>query len=226
MRPVTQRLSPAIKALVMAEALIFAFYALVREVRVFFTEHLVIGPGFLAGKLWQPVSSLFVHVEPLGFMFNLIGLWFVGAAVERSLGTRRFFTIFVASGVAANVTMALLSTTSEIFSGCGVSILALFVAFGVIYDRTPVRVLGGLVLSARALTAILVAFALVADLTRGAWAAFAGDIVAIFVGFVLAGGRGYGLLGFLSGLRAKRVRRRYQVIEGGKRPPPRTPYVN
>ena len=46
-------------------------------------------------------------------------------------------------------------------------VLALFVAFGRIYNRTPARLLGNLVLEARTLTIILVAFALLADLFRG-----------------------------------------------------------
>jgi len=104
------------------------------------------------------------------------------------------------------------------------------VAFGTIYDRTPSRILGGLVVQARVLALILVAFALLADLSRGAWAMLVGDLVAIAMGYVLAGGRGEALKLGWTGWRARRSRRRYQVLEGGrgdeKRKPRRTPYVN
>jgi membrane associated rhomboid family serine protease len=233
MRPITERLSPVVKALVIINAALFFFYAMVKEAQVFFQEHLAIGPGVLRGELWQPVSSLFVHVDFLSFAFNLIGLWFVGATIERALGTRRFLTLFFGAGILSNVVMvavAVLLGAPQLFPGCGNAVLALFVAFGTIYDRQPARVLGGLVVQARVLAMILVGFAVLADLSRGAWAMLAGDLVAILMGYTLAGGRGESLKRGWTGWRAKRVRRRYQILEGGRganeRKPRRTPYVN
>jgi membrane associated rhomboid family serine protease len=230
MRPITDRLSPLVKGLVIANALLFTFYAMVKPAKPFFEEHLALGPGLLAGELWQPVSALFVHLEPLAFFFNLIGLWFVGAMVERAIGTRRFLSLFLVSGVAANVATGLVSAAlgrSDLFAGCGPAILALIVAFGAQYDRTPSRILGGLVLEARMLALILVGFSVLVDLSRGAWAALAGNLIAIVLGYLLAARHGQ-LRGIWSSMRAKRSRRRYQVIEGGRsgRPPSRPTYLN
>ena len=47
--------------------------------------------------------------------------------------------------------------------GCTYAVLALFVAFGRMYDRAPAQVLGGLVMQARYLSLILVGFAVVVD---------------------------------------------------------------
>lgn len=233
MRPISERLSPVVKALVIVNAALFFFYAMVKEIQVFFQEHLVLGPGVLRGELWQPFTSLFVHVQFLSFLFDVIGLWFVGATIERSLGTRRFLVLFFGVGVVANLVMmamAVLLGSAQLFPGCGNAVLALFVAFGTIYDRSQARVLGGLVVQARVLAGILVAFALLADLSRGDWAMLAGDVVAVLMGYALAGGRGDALKRGWTGWRAKRVRRRYQILEGGRgvedRKPRRTPYVN
>jgi len=229
MRPLTERLSRAIKTLIVVDAVLFSFYVFVKEAQPFFTQHLALGPAVRAGELWQPVTSLFVHLDFLSFLFNLIGLWFVGATIERQLGTRRMLTLFFAAGIAANVAMALVSAavaTPEIIAGCGTAVLALFVAFGVIFGRTPARVLGGLVLEARMLTAILVGFALLADLMRGSLASLVGDVVAIVLGYVLSGGRGHELRGLWSNLRARRSRRRYQVLEGGRSGPRPPSYLN
>jgi membrane associated rhomboid family serine protease len=226
MRPITERLSPVIRNLVIANTLIFLFYAAVRESQPFITNHLALGPGTLAGEVWQPLSSLFIHLDFLSFAFNMLGLWFVGATIERSVGTKRFLALFFGTGVAANVTMVLASAAlgrAELSAGSGSAVLALFVAFGVIFDRTQARVLGGLVLEARVLTAILVAFALLADLARASWANLAGDVVAVVLGFVMAGGRGAMLGNMWATWKARRVRRRYQILEGGRRRPP---YVN
>ena len=57
---------------------------------MFIETHLALGPAALLGRpvpeLWQLVTSLFVHLEPWSFFFNMLGLWFVGATIERQLG--------------------------------------------------------------------------------------------------------------------------------------------
>src|SRR5688572_3055936 len=113
MRPITERLSPVIKALVIAETLIFVFYVMVQGLKWFFVEHLALSAAALRGEVWQPVTALFVHLEGFSFFFSLIGLWFFGAAVERQLGTRRFLILFLGSGVAANVAMGLVATALQ-----------------------------------------------------------------------------------------------------------------
>ena len=234
MRPITERLSPVVRALVIINAVLFFFYVMVKQVQPFFQLHLALGPNFLRGELWQPLSSMFVHIDPLSFIFNVIGLWFVGATIERAVGTRRFLVLFFGSGIVSNLAMvgaALVWGGSQILPGCSNSVLALFVAFGTIYDRTPSRILGGLVVQARVLALILVGFALLADLSRGAWAMLIGDLVAIAMGYVLAGGRGEGVKRGWTGWRARRTRQRYQVLEGGRggdepRKRGRTPYMN
>lgn len=229
MRPITERLSPLVRAMVIINAAVFAFYVLVKQAQMFFNEHLALGPAFFAGELWQPLTSLFVHTDFLSFAFNVLGLWFVGATVERDLGTRRFLVLFFVSGVVANVVMAAVSIglgVPQLFSGCGTAVLGLFVAFGRIFNRTPSRVLGGLVLEARTLTTILVAFALLADITRGAWPSLAGDLVVVFLGYVLSGGRGAGLRDFMASWRTKRFKRRYQVLDGGRKSGKRPSILN
>src|SRR4051812_3673832 len=94
MRPITERLTPAVKALVIVQTVMVCFYAVVREGRPFFVNHLALGPGMLHGEAWQPVTALFVHLDGLGYFFDMIGLWFVGAFIERQHGTRRFLQIF------------------------------------------------------------------------------------------------------------------------------------
>lgn len=223
MRPVTERLSPTITALVLTSVVIFAFYAVVKPIRLFVEAHLALGPGALAGpEPWQLVTSLFVHLEPFNLLFNLLGLWFVGATIERELGRRRFLLLFFVPAVTANLLMAVAMWQglggAHWVGGSSLAILALFVAFGRIYNRTPARIWGGLVLEARTLTLILIGFSLVADLARADLVAFAGDVVAIAVAFGLAGRRGAGFEDLFRGLPGGKPRRRFQVVEGGVKP--------
>lgn len=214
-RPIVERLTPTIKVLVVIQAVVYLFYAVVREVRPLVEAHLALGPGMMHGELWQPLTSMFVHLNALTFLFNMIGLWFVGAFLERSIGMRRFLTLFFTSGILAMVAMGLVMRfrVYSLGEGCTYAVLALFVAFGRMYDRAPAQILPGMVMQARYLTLLLVGFAIVVDLVRGDWASLAATLVASASGFVLAGGG----LGDLAGLwRARRLRRRYRVLDGGQ----------
>ena len=146
MDTVTSRMTPAIKALVIANAAVYMMYVFVREVRVPMLEHLAVGESMLH-EPWQPVTAMFVHFDPLSFILNLVGLWFVGAFIERTQGTRRFLTLFFGAGILANVAIGLVASVfgaRGIYAGTSAAILALFVAFARIYGRAPTQVLGSL----------------------------------------------------------------------------------
>ena len=218
MRPITERLSPTIRNLVIVEAALFGLYIMASPLRAPITEHLALGPLVAAGEYWQPATALFVHLDLWSFIFDLIGLWFVGATIERTLGRRRFLLILFGAGLAANVVMALLVATLQwpgIYAGCGDCVLALFVALGVIYGRAEVRVFGSLVLQARILTAILVGMSILSAVFQRAWPSLAGTLVAIGLGYLLAGGKSGPILDFLT--RWTRPRRSgFEVLEGGR----------
>lgn len=224
MRPLTERLSPVIRNLVIAQAVLFALFIMAPGLRMPITVHLALGPLVAGGELWQPVTSLFVHLEWWSFVFDLIGLWFVGATIEQALGRRRFFLLFFGAGLAANLSVALLMAAlrwSGVYSGCGDAVLALFVALGVIYGPTQVRVLGPLVLQARVLTAILVGMSVVQALAQSAWPSLGGTLVAVCMGYFLSGGKWGSIAAFLGRLgrfaRFGRKRRSVLgVLEGGR----------
>jgi membrane associated rhomboid family serine protease len=216
--PIADRLTPTIKVLVVSNALIYFFYVFVRPVRPLVEAHLVLGPGLFAGELWQPLTSLFVHLSPLGFVFNLIGLWFVGATIERTQGARRFVTLFLVAGVLANLTMAAVWQLRAFRppyydDGCSYAVLALFVAFGRIYGSASTQVFGGLFLRARTLAIIFVVWAALASLARADWAGLAGVAVTALVGYLGAAPGGFREA--WAGFKARRLRRRYRVIDGG-----------
>jgi membrane associated rhomboid family serine protease len=222
MRPITERLSQAVKVLVIANAVLFFFAVLVEPARNFFKEHLALTSGVLAGELWQPITALFIHLNPVNFFLNMVGLWFVGASLERTMGTRKFLAIFFVPAVVANVVAVLVAAllrNPQLYSGCGIAVMALFVAFGTLFDRAPARILGGLVLEARVLTAILVGFSLLMDIVQATWPMLAADVTSVVIAYVMCGGRGEDLRRRWGGMRAKRSRRRYTVLEGGRKGP-------
>src|SRR5215510_3642754 len=106
LRSITDRFTPAVKTVVIVDVAIYLFYVLVRQSRGFMQTHLALGPRLFAGELWQPVTSLFVHLDFLGFLMGMIGLWYIGGFIERTRGSQRCFALFVAAGVLANLTIA------------------------------------------------------------------------------------------------------------------------
>src|SRR6266545_8060880 len=103
--PIAQRLTPAVKALVVIDALVYFFYLFVPAARASMTAHLALGPGFLQGEVWQPVTALFVNTSFPVFAINLLGLWFMGS-FEITHGMRRFLILFFGAGILANLAFA------------------------------------------------------------------------------------------------------------------------
>ena len=101
-------------------------------------------------------------------------------------------------------------------AGCGDSVLALFVALGVLYGPSQVRVWGQLVLPARLLTGILVGMSVLAGLMQGAWASLGGTLVAVGLGFLLAGGKVQSIVILAARLLRKR-RSAFHVLDGGRK---------
>jgi len=218
LRPITERLSPSIRSLVIVMSVLFGLYIMVGPSRVQFDQHLALSANVGRGELWQPITALFVHLDPLGYFFDMLGLWFVGATIERNLGRRRFLFLFFGAGLLANLLVAALLYVFRfpaMFAGCGDSVLGLFVAFGVLYGRTQVRVFGALAMEARWLSAILVGMSVISALGQGAYLALLGTLVASLFAYLVAGGK----INDLTSLLRRNRRSRIQILNGGKRGP-------
>jgi len=237
MRPVTQRLTPTVKALVIANTVVTLLYVFAEPARGALLDVVALGPSFFRGFVWQPLSSSFLHLDALGFAFGLLGLWFVGASLEAMWGRRRFLLLYFGagcSGALAHVVTAFLFDAPALVSGGGLSVLALFVAFGVHHGRTRVRVFGQLEMEARALSAILVGLSVFAELLSGAFFALVGTLVAVLAAYLIAGGRPGDIqralkrgVQALLGRRVKGKRRdRMVVLDGGKSSRDRSDWLN
>jgi membrane associated rhomboid family serine protease len=225
LRPITVRLSPAIRNLVVVYAVLFGIYVMAEPLRHLIYDDLALGPRVLVGAYWQPLTSLFVYIDFLNFLFAMIGLWFAGATVERIFGQRRFLVLFFATGLVANlvITAGMVVFGMPIRNpGCGNSVLALFVAMGVAYGRAPLQVWGQLVLQARVLAWIFVGVALLSELSQGAWPVLAGTLVSQGLAYLLAGGKVGPLLARLSG----GLRRTSLGVMNGGRAKGRKDYLN
>jgi membrane associated rhomboid family serine protease len=212
---ITQRMTPTVQTMIVVSATISGLFIFVRGARPLIA-HLAMGPGFLHGEPWQAVTGLFTCLDMVGFLFAIVGLWFVAAPIERDLGRRRFLTLFFAAGVLGNVAAGLVAEALHQpvpAIGNGLAVLALIVTFGRLYRRANQRILGALVFQAHHIAWFWVGFSVLMAVLNRDWGYLAGVIVASVTGYVLAVPGG--LRQVLDGLRARRARQRYKVLEGG-----------
>jgi len=69
------------------------------------------------GWLWQFVTYAFVYVDPLQFVMSLLGIYFLGGAVEDRIGSRRFYGLFFGSVVLSGIAGFALSLTHVLAQG-------------------------------------------------------------------------------------------------------------
>jgi membrane associated rhomboid family serine protease len=69
------------------------------------------------GWLWQFVTYAFMYVDPLDFVLSLVGVYFLGSAVQERVGTTRFYGLFFSSIVLSGVAGFILSLTGVIAHG-------------------------------------------------------------------------------------------------------------
>lgn len=69
------------------------------------------------GWLWQFVTYAFMYVDPIDFALSLVGVYFLGGAVEERIGYGAFYGLFFGSIVLSGVAGFILSLTHVIAQG-------------------------------------------------------------------------------------------------------------
>jgi membrane associated rhomboid family serine protease len=69
------------------------------------------------GWLWEFVTYAFMYVDPLDFALSLLGIYFLGWAVEERIGSAAFYGLFLGSIVLSGVAGFILSLTGVIGRG-------------------------------------------------------------------------------------------------------------
>jgi membrane associated rhomboid family serine protease len=69
------------------------------------------------GWLWQFVTYAFMYVDPLDFVLSLLGVYFLGWAVEERIGAAAFYGLFFGSVILSAVAGFVLSLTGVVAQG-------------------------------------------------------------------------------------------------------------
>ena len=118
-QPTTLTLPPfggATRQLVLLNLGAFFLIALLRWVTPLYLElflsHLILIPAaVLRGELWQLATYSLVEPSILGVLFGMLTLWFAGALLETSFGSRWVAELYAVSVLGAGVLSTLLAAT-------------------------------------------------------------------------------------------------------------------
>jgi membrane associated rhomboid family serine protease len=142
-RPLRFRFFNATLYLIAANVLIFAL----GYVWPMLTYVLALNPqAVMAGWVWQVFTYMFAHANLTHLFVNMLGLFFFGRPVERTLGSSEFLLYYLLSGLFAGIASfaiyALSGAWNTMLLGASGAVFALLLAFAVLYPRAMVYLYG------------------------------------------------------------------------------------
>lgn len=89
---------------------------------------------------WRFITYLFLHGGFFHLLFNMLWLWFMGRAVEETLGPRTLTVIFFGSGIGGGILDILFANLLGVNYVIGASgaVFGIMVSFAVLYPRMPI----------------------------------------------------------------------------------------
>lgn len=98
-----RNLTPAVKQILIANIVFFIgkeLFALKGQYDLLdiLGLHYFRSPDF---RIWQPITSMFMHVNAIHIISNMLSLFFLGSILENFMGTKKFVILYFISGFGA-----------------------------------------------------------------------------------------------------------------------------
>ncbi len=94
------------------------------------------------GMFWQPFTYQFVHANVSHILFNMLGVFFFGVAVERRIGSKEFLLFYLLSGTLSGVLSLLIYLVGGIdyvfLMGASGAVFSLLLAYATLYPRSVI----------------------------------------------------------------------------------------
>jgi len=120
------------------------------------TSLLYLVPTQVLSRPWTLVTYMFLH-GGLGHIFwNMLGLYFFGPRVEARMGSQRFLTLYLVSGVVGALFSVVLAPRYAVLGASG-AVLGVLMAFARFWPRERLYIWGVLPIEARWLVLIYAA---------------------------------------------------------------------
>ncbi|HMC31069.1 MAG TPA: rhomboid family intramembrane serine protease, partial [Candidatus Angelobacter sp.] len=95
--------------------------------------------------LWQFLTYGFIDLDPRSFLFTMLGVYFLGSAVQERIGSKAFLELYLSSLVCAGVLGFLFSLTGVmgqgVVWGAGVAANAILMVFYLLNRDAPIMLL-------------------------------------------------------------------------------------
>ena len=216
-------ISPAVKALVIANATVFVFEGVLRLAgfasaddifRFFFS----LTPNLVYGRLfvWQLASYLFLHGDLGHILINMLMLWMFGVEMERLWGARRFLNYYFLTGIGAGIVTCFFSPESRTIGASG-AIFGVMLAYGMTFPNR--QILFWFIFPMKAKHFVM----LLAGIELWISSQYVSDGIGHFahLGGMLFGylylKRAWRVREWIAGMKWRARRRRFQVFEGEER---------
>src|SRR5690348_764014 len=83
---------------------LLVFHPIAPEVDDFVFRYGVLSPAHISqGWIWQFVTYAFMYLDPISLALSLLGIYFIGGAVEDQIGSSRFYGLFFGSLILAGI---------------------------------------------------------------------------------------------------------------------------
>lgn len=92
-------------------------------------------------KVWQPLTSIFVHVLFIHFLFNMLAVWSVGTPLELTLGSGRFAFLYFFSGLSGSLFLMIFNPSLDAGAhGASGAVFGLLGALAIFYPNSRLLV--------------------------------------------------------------------------------------
>jgi membrane associated rhomboid family serine protease len=126
---------------------------------------LVLFPPYVLQRPWTLVTYMFLHGSFGHIFFNMLGLYFFGPRVEDRLGSNRFITLYLISGIVGALFSIVLAPGVQVIGASG-AVLGVLMAFARFWPREQLLIWGIVPIEARWLIIIYAALDLLGGFGR------------------------------------------------------------
>ncbi|MBT8041661.1 MAG: rhomboid family intramembrane serine protease, partial [Pontiella sp.] len=126
-------LTPSVKFLLILNLAVYLLEVLLRvPISNWFALPALWWQSFSFGQLF---TYMFVHASGMHIFVNMLGLFFIGPTVERSIGSYRFFILYYASGILGGLGWSLLAQPGTYCVGASGAVMGMLGAFAALYPN-------------------------------------------------------------------------------------------
>ncbi|MEM1514272.1 MAG: rhomboid family intramembrane serine protease [Candidatus Thermoplasmatota archaeon] len=105
-------------------------------------EEFAFSPSYLRNspKIYTIFTSLFIHGDFYHLISNMIGLFFIGFPFENEIGQKKFFLVYILSGIFSSIAFSIFSSSNHYLIGASGAIFGLLGSFAALYPTKKVVV--------------------------------------------------------------------------------------